>query len=71
MRSNGRPRRESRTDLYRKILAAGKSVQAIGVRHDEVIPLLDAIGGKGVYIMTNFASVDEAEALMAKVEQYR
>jgi len=36
--------------LYRKILAAGKSVQAIGVKPEEVEPLLDSVGGKGMYI---------------------
>lgn len=58
-------------EMYRKILDAGKSVQAIFVEPDEVLPLLDAIGGKGVYIMTSFSSPNEAEAMMAKVEQYR
>jgi hypothetical protein len=57
--------------MYRKILDAGKSVQAVGVRPDEVVPLLDAIGGKGVYIMTHFSSPSDAEALMAAVEPYR
>ncbi|MEW6750550.1 MAG: hypothetical protein AB1505_06180, partial [Candidatus Latescibacterota bacterium] len=39
--SGGHPRH---WDLYRRILAAGKSVQAISVHFDEVIPLLDACG---------------------------
>ena len=39
-------------DLYRRILNAGKSVQVINVQREEVIPLLDAIGGRGVYVMT-------------------
>ena len=39
--------------MYRKILDAGKSVQAIGVKPEEVEPLLDAVGGKGMYIMTH------------------
>lgn len=58
-------------DLYRKILAAGKSVQAVGVRPDEVEPLLDAIGGRGVYVITSFDTPGEAEAVMNKVDQYR
>ncbi len=58
-------------DLYRRILDAGKSVQIVNVRRDEVRPLLDAIGGKGVYIMTGFSSANEAEALMTEVAQYR
>ncbi len=58
-------------ELYKKILKAGKSVQVLGVRSDEIVPLLDAIGGKGVYIMSDFSSLQEAETLMATVEQYR
>jgi len=53
------------------ILDAGKSVQVVNVGRDEIIPLLDAIGGKGVYIMTSFATRQEAEMLMTKVAQYR
>jgi hypothetical protein len=43
----------------------------VNVGRDEIIPLLDAIGGKGVYIMTSFATCKEAETLMTKVAQYR
>ncbi len=57
--------------MYRRILAAGKSVQAIGVEPDEVIPLLDAIGGRGVYIMTETDTEAEARALVEAVEAYR
>jgi hypothetical protein len=57
--------------MYKKILEAGKSVQVVGVDKNEIIPLLDAIGGKGVYVMTSFSSSDEAEAIMVKVKQYR
>ncbi len=60
-------------DLYRRILAAGKSVQVVGVRAVEVIPLLDAVGGKGVYIngVDELAGLAEAENLFSRVEQYR
>ncbi|MCK5804529.1 MAG: hypothetical protein KAI66_16950 [Lentisphaeria bacterium] len=58
-------------DLYRRILAAGKSVQAIGVRYDEVIPLLDACGGKGMFITTSAASEGDARALAERVTAYR
>jgi hypothetical protein len=58
-------------EMYRKILDAGKSVQVVGVKQDELIPLLDSIGGKGVYVMTTFSSPNEAESMMAKVSQYR
>jgi hypothetical protein len=52
-------------DLYRRILKAGKSVQAIGVRVEELKPLLDAIGTKGVYIQAAPRNPDEAEQLLA------
>ncbi|MBN1642608.1 MAG: hypothetical protein JXA09_15340 [Anaerolineae bacterium] len=57
--------------LYRRILDAGKSVQAVGVRPKEVIPLLDAVGGKGMYVMTSFETLDQAEAMARLVEPYR
>jgi len=57
--------------MYRKILDAGKSVQAIGVKPEEVEPLLDAVGGKGMYIMTTIESEQHAEALLKVVESYR
>lgn len=58
-------------DLYRRVLAAGKSVQAILVEPQEVLPLLDAVGTKGVYVMTEAATEAEARALAAAVEAYR
>jgi hypothetical protein len=57
--------------LYRRILDAGKSVQAVGVRPKEVVPLLDAVGGKGMYIMTSFESPRQAERLAREVEPFR
>jgi hypothetical protein len=58
--------------LYRRILAAGKSVQAVGVAMDEVIPLLDAVGGKGLYLWVNGGSDRAAfERLVDRVEPYR
>ena len=39
--------------MYRRILDAGKSVQAVGVKPEEVVPLLDAVGGEGMYVMTS------------------
>lgn len=51
-------------DLYRRILNAGKSLQIVGAAQEEILPLLDAIGDKGVYILTSFANEQEAEDLM-------
>jgi len=58
-------------ELYRRILAAGKSVQAVGVRPEEVIPLLDAVGPHGVFIMTTAESEAAARELEERVEGYR
>lgn len=49
--------------LYKRILAAGKSVQIMDVKPEEVTPLLDAIGDRGVYISTIFRSEREAEEM--------
>jgi len=58
--------------LYRRILAAGKSVQAIGVKLDEVIPLLDAVGSKGMYISVNSdGDRDAFERVAGQADTYR
>jgi hypothetical protein len=57
--------------MYRRILGAGKAVQAIGVAHEEIVPLLDAVGPEGLYIMTEFADAAEAEEVLRMVEPYR
>jgi hypothetical protein len=48
-------------NLYRRIKAGGKSVQVVGVEPENVVPLLDAIGPKGTFIIFKDA-VDEATA---------
>ena len=59
-------------DIYRRIRAGGKSVQAVGVQVDEVIPLLNAIGPAGVYIqMGRVVTQKEAEGLLKALEPYR
>ena len=60
-------------DLYKRILAAGKSVQAIAVQPDEVIPLLDNVGPAGMYLLVNGQNLndDQAAALKEKVDTYR
>ena len=54
-------------DLYRRILGAGKSVQVVNVELDEVLPLLDAIGRKGVYVLVQFKDEREAEQVLGRV----
>jgi hypothetical protein len=57
-------------ELYRRILAAGKSVQVVNVEPGEVVPLLDAIGNRGVYILMQFKDEREAEQIHRRVESY-
>lgn len=54
-----------------KILDAGKAVQPINIWANEVVPLLDAIGGKGVYVLGLFASEEEVEQVLKDVEPFR
>lgn len=58
-------------DLYKKILAAGKSVMACWVTLDELRPLLDNIGGDGVHLEMDFHNEREVEEAMKIVEEYR
>jgi len=48
-------------DLYRRILAAGKSVQAVNVRPEEVAPLLRAVGRHGIYILLELDPAQDPE----------
>ena len=57
-------------DLYRKILAGGKSVLISWVTLDELRPLLEAIGTEGVHLEMDFhneAEVIEAQRIIAEV----
>lgn len=63
-------------DLYKRILGAGKSVWVANIDTDEAIPLLDAIGPKGVYLNVVSAGgqpirPDQMENLAEKLESYR
>jgi hypothetical protein len=57
-------------ELYRRILAAGKSVQVVNVEPGEIVPLLDAIGPAGVYALIQLRDEREAEAVAARVAGY-
>jgi hypothetical protein len=57
--------------LYRRILDAGKSVQAYLVWPREIVPLLDAVGGRGVYILGMFRNRAEVDAVAQEIETYR
>lgn len=58
-------------DLYRKILAGGKSIMACWVTLDELRPLLDNIGGDGVHLEMDFHNEDEVEKALRIVEEYQ
>jgi hypothetical protein len=60
-------------DLYRRIKAGGKGIQAIDVADEEVLPLLDAVGPEGTYILLadRPRTLNQAEALLKAIEPYR
>ncbi|MBR2114502.1 MAG: homocysteine S-methyltransferase family protein, partial [Prevotella sp.] len=57
-------------DLYKKILAGGKSIMACWVTLDELRPLLDNIGGNGVHVEMDFHNEQEVEQALRIVEEY-
>lgn len=54
-------------DLYRRIKAAGKSVQAIEVAYEEVEPLIDAVGPEGLMILTDAPTESAARRLLDRI----
>lgn len=58
-------------DLYRRIKAGGKGVQAPRVAVDEVIPLLDAVGPDGMFVTVFPQTQEEGEQLLERVSAYR
>jgi hypothetical protein len=58
-------------DLYKKILAGGKSVMANWVQLNELKPLLDNVGNQGLHINIDFKSEREIDEALNIVEQYR
>jgi hypothetical protein len=58
-------------DLYRRILAAGKSVQVYLVWPREIVSLLDAIGPEGVYVLGVFREEAEVEKVLEGIDQFR
>ena len=57
-------------EMYRRILAAGKCVQVVNVELDEIQPLLDTLGPKGVYMLIQFKDQAEADKVRKMVEPY-
>lgn len=58
-------------DLYKQIIAGGKSVLACWVTLDQLRPLLDNIGGNGVHLEMDFHNEDEVEQAMRIIEEYQ
>ncbi|WP_319559166.1 hypothetical protein [Marispirochaeta sp.] len=57
--------------LYRKIKDSGKCVQAVEMQASEVVPLLEALGPEGMYLMVNFQSERELYDTLEAVERFR
>ena len=58
-------------ELYRRIKAGGKAVQAIGAAPEQVVPLLEAVGPEGMFILTTAEDEAAAERVLRRVEPYR
>ena len=58
-------------EMYKRILQAGKSVQAVWLNPEDVLPLLDSIGSEGVYLMVECQGPDQMEQLYRETESYR
>ncbi len=58
-------------DVYRRILASGKSAMPCWVKVEELGPLLDAVGNKGLNILMDFRSDKDIEAALRIAERYR
>jgi len=58
-------------DLYRRIRAGGKSVQAVKVRPEQAVPLIEAVGPEGLFLQVDAPDEATAERLVRRLEQYR
>ena len=58
-------------DLYRRILAGGKSIMACWVTLPELRPLLDNIGGEGVHIEMDFHTESDVDQALTIVDDFR
>ena len=56
-------------DVFRRIRAAGKSVQVLATTPEDALAVLDALGPRGVWIqvLREFETRQEAEAFVADV----
>ena len=58
-------------DLYKRILARGKSLMANWVTLNELEPLLDHVGDQGLHINVDFKSEKDIENALKIVEKFR
>jgi hypothetical protein len=58
-------------NLYRKILAKGKSVMPCWVTVEELQPLLDNVGNQGLNILMDFKTEKDIEAALKIADRYR
>lgn len=58
-------------DLYKKILAKGKSVMPCWVGTDELKPLLDNVGASGLNILMHFKSEKDIDEALKIADAYR
>ncbi len=41
-------------EMYKRILNSGKSLQVVGIKSTEILPMLDALGDNGIYFVCDF-----------------
>jgi hypothetical protein len=58
-------------DLYKRILASGKSIMANWVTLGELEPLIDNLGTDGLHINVDFKTENDIEEALKIVEKYR
>jgi hypothetical protein len=63
----GNPSPRHWPDLLKRILSAGKSVH-VSMSAEDVEPLIDEVGPRGLFIATGTATEEEARSLLKRVE---
>ncbi len=58
-------------DLYKRILATGKSVMPCWVEVDELQPLLDNVGNQGLNVLMHFKTEKDIDEALKIAEKYR
>jgi hypothetical protein len=57
-------------DLYRRIKAAGKAVQAIWITPDEIDPLFEAVGPEGMFLQIRVPTESDARRLLDRCAKW-